>query len=212
MIHHLVQARHPRRQRLLAILVKEEFGIGQTWPYHALVAANDGAGVGRADVADHQKLVAQFASCIEQWKVFLIGLHGQDQAFLWHRQELRLKCAQQHIRALDQGCHLIEQRLVFNRMQGGACRTGPLGHGGELAHDLGAALGKGRNHRAIARQCGGVAVSVFNHHRRDGGLKAMALRALARAEPEQLDRHHAAAVQRQQAVRRAHKLHAAPAR
>ena len=83
-IHNFVQSFNARRQCFLAILIEEEFGIGQTGTYHALVAANDGAGIGWRNVADYQKLVGELAFCSEQWKIFLIGLHGQNQTFLRH--------------------------------------------------------------------------------------------------------------------------------
>ena len=51
-----------------------------------------------------------------------------------------------------------------------------------------------------------------NHHRRDARLETVALRLVAGAQAQHLHRHHGAAVQRQQAVRRPHKMHAAPAR
>ena len=51
-------------------LIKEELGIGQARANHALVAANHGAGTYRADVADYQKPVCQFAHTIEQRKYF----------------------------------------------------------------------------------------------------------------------------------------------
>ena len=57
-INHLVQPRHARGQRLLAVLVEEELGIGQARAHHALVAADHRAGVFRADVADDEELVA----------------------------------------------------------------------------------------------------------------------------------------------------------
>ena len=83
-IHHFVQTLNARSQSFLAVLVKEEFGIGQTGSHHALVATNDGAGVCWRNVADHQELVRQLSFCGQQREIFLIGLHGQDQTFLRH--------------------------------------------------------------------------------------------------------------------------------
>jgi hypothetical protein len=45
-------ARHARLQRLLAVLVEEELGVGQARPHHAFVALDHARRVGRADVAD----------------------------------------------------------------------------------------------------------------------------------------------------------------
>ena len=53
---------------------------------------------------------------------------------------------------------------------------------------------------------------MANHHRRQARLEAVALGLVAGAQSEHLHRHHGAAMQRQQAVRRPHKMHAAPAR
>ena len=57
-IDHISQAFGACRQGFFAVLVEEEFGVCQTRTHHAFVAANDGAGVVRCDVAYHQKLVA----------------------------------------------------------------------------------------------------------------------------------------------------------
>ena len=44
-IHNFVQTFNARRQCFLAVLVKEEFGIGQTGAHHTFVATNDRTGV-----------------------------------------------------------------------------------------------------------------------------------------------------------------------
>ena len=212
-VNHFVQARHARGQCLLAVLVEKELGIGQPRAHHALVAANDGAGVGWADVADHQKFVAQALVGAQQREVFLVRLHGQDQTFLRHIEKSRLKGADQHIRALDQTGYLVEQGLVLNRVQRGISRsTGDSGCSGKLAHNLGAALGEAGDHGTVFAQRIGVAVGVHDQHRKNLGFKTVPLGVLAGFEPEHADRHYRAAVQRDQAMRRAHKLHTAPAR
>src|SRR5690606_35484474 len=53
-VYDLGQALDAAFQRLLAVLVEEELGIGQARAYHALVATDHRARVGRTDVADHQ--------------------------------------------------------------------------------------------------------------------------------------------------------------
>ena len=207
-VNHLVQPRHAGLQRLLAVLVEEKLGIGQARTHHALVAANHRAGINRADVADDEKFVGQLACRIEQRKVLLVGLHGENQAFLWHVQKLGFKLTDQHVGALHQAGDFVEQGVVFNR----ACAMADLVRSSrQLAHDLGATLGKAGNHRAVLGQRGGVIVGMRQHHRRDPGFKTVAQGAVARREPQYPDRHHGAAVQRHQAVRRAHKVHAAPA-
>ena len=207
-INHLVQPRHARRQRFLAVLVKKELGIGQARAHHALIAANHGTRIVRRDVADDQKLVRQRALGIEQGEVFLVRLHRQNQAFLRHVQKLFFKRADQHIGPLDQRRHFVQQRIVVNRHHAAAdfCRRF-----GQLAGDFGLAVGKAGDDRAVDFQRGGVAVGVGKHHRIDGGFKTVAVREVASAQAQHLDRHHRAAVQRDQTMRRAHKVHAGPA-
>ena len=77
--------------------------------------------------------------------------------------------------------------------------------------DLSAALGEAGNHRAIVLQGLGVLVGMLQHHGRDFGFKAVALGAVTGRQAQRFDRHHGVAVQGDQAVRGAHKIHAAPA-
>ena len=107
-VDHLAQAFHARGKRLFAVLVKEEFGVGQARAHHTFIAADDGAGVVRADVADDQELVGQLARSVQQREVLLVGLHREDQAFLRHAEEFFLEFAHQHIGPLDQGRHFVE--------------------------------------------------------------------------------------------------------
>ena len=113
-IDHLGQLRHTVGQRLLAVLVEEEFGVGQARAHHALVALDDGAGIVRGDVADDQELVRELALGIEQGKVFLVGLHGEDEAFLRHGQKFFFKLADEHVGALNQGGDFVQQRFIFD--------------------------------------------------------------------------------------------------
>ena len=83
-VNHFMEALHARSQRQFSVLVEEKLGIGQPRAHHALVTAHHGRSIGRVDIADHQKVVRQHARCIEQRKVLLIGLHGQNQALLRH--------------------------------------------------------------------------------------------------------------------------------
>ena len=124
-----------------------------------------------------------------------------------HTQELGLELAGQHVGALDQGGHFVEQGFVFDR-------TGTVAHLGsssvQLVHDLGATLSKAGDDRAVIFQGLCVLVGMQQHHGRDLGLKAVALCAVARCQAQRLDRHHGAAMQGNQAVRWAHKVHTAP--
>jgi hypothetical protein len=51
---------------------------------------------------------------IQQRKVLLVGLHGEDQALLRHVQKLFFKLADQHVGALDQGGHFVQQCFIFD--------------------------------------------------------------------------------------------------
>ena len=83
-VDHFGQAIKPGSQGMLTVLVEKELRIGKPWPHHPLVASDDSAGVKRCDVADHQKLMGELVFGVEERKVFLIGLHGQNQAFWRH--------------------------------------------------------------------------------------------------------------------------------
>ncbi len=113
-VHHFGQLRHAAGEGFFAVLVKEEFGIGQARAHHALVALDDGAGIVRGDVADDQELVRELALGVEQREVLLVGLHGEDQAFLRHGQKFFFKLADEHVGALDQGGDFVQQRFIFD--------------------------------------------------------------------------------------------------
>src|ERR1700743_1666324 len=89
-VDHLVERRHAVSQRLLAVLVEEELGVGQARAHHALVALDHRARILRTDVADDQELVGQLARRVQQREVLLVGLHRQDEALLRHGEEFRL--------------------------------------------------------------------------------------------------------------------------
>ena len=206
-VDHLVQPGHPRFQRLLAVLVEEELGVGQARAHHPLVALHHRTGVVGPDVADDQELVGQLAGGVQQRKVLLVGLHRQDQAFLRHAEEFRLELADQHVRPLDQGRHLVQQGIVVDRLQAFLGRRG-----GQLAHDLGAARGEAGDHRAFVGQLLRIAVGVAQRHLGLRGLEAVAQGHPAGLQAQGGDRHHIGAMQRHQAVRRTHEVHAVPAR
>jgi len=207
-IDDFAQAFDTRGQCFFAVLVEEEFGIGQARAHDPLVATDHRAGVVGADVADHQELVGQLARGVEQGEVFLVGLHGQDEALLRHVEELLLEFADQHVGTLDQGSDFVEQGCVVN----GAHTPAHLRRSGlELACNLGTTLDKAGDDCAVLRQGGGVMVGVLKHHRGHLGFKAVALGAVASSQAERFDGHHGAAMQGDQAVGGAHKFDAAPA-
>ena len=208
-IHHLGQAADAAFECFFAILVEKEFGIRQAGVYHALVAVDDSAGVLRLDVADDQKLVGQFALRIQQREVFLVGLHGQNQAFLRHFQKLFLKLANQHMGALHQGSDFIQQGLIFN----GANAAAHLLRGGlQLAGNFVASLVKAGNHGACFAQIPRIVVRIGQFNAVARGLKTVAACGAACLQAQSCNRHHVFSAQGHQTMHGAHKLHAAPAR
>ncbi len=207
-VHDLVQTFHARCQCFLAILIEEKLGIGQARAHHALVATNHRTGIGWRNVADDQELVRELAFCREQWEVFLIGFHGQDQTLLRHFQKLFFKFAGEHIGALNQGRDFIQQGFVFNGFgtaaHFGGCRI-------KLTHNFCTALSKAGNDGTIARQSSGITVGVLNDDRRHTGFKAMAVCLLTGSQAQCFDRDHVFAVQSHQTVRRPYKVNAGPA-
>jgi hypothetical protein len=205
-IDHLVETRHAIGQRLLAILVEEELGVGQTRAHDALVALDDGARVGRTDVADDEELVGQLGRSVEQREILLVGLHRQDEAFLRHGEEVLLELAGQHVGAFDEAADLVQQRVVVDGRQALLCRGL-----GQLAHDLGATLGEAGDDRAFVAQLRGVAVGVADRDGRGLRLETMALRDAVGAQAQRGDGHDIVAVQRDEAMRGTHELDVAPA-
>ncbi len=125
-----------------------------------------------------------------------------------HLQKFRLESANQHIGPLHQRGHFVQQRLVVNRAHPAAdLRRCGL----QLAHDVGTAFGKAGNYRAFITQLHRIAIGIAQHHRIDLGLEAMALRGVARRQSQHGNRHHLAAMQRHQSMRRTHEIHRLPA-
>ena len=190
-------------------MVEEELGISQARANHAFVAAYHRASVLRADVADDQKLIRQLARSIQQGEIFLIRLHGENEALLRHVEKLFLELANEHIGALNQARHLFQQSIIVNRSN----IVAQLDRGSrELADDLRLALIKRRNHCAVLAQCGGITVRISEHHGRDRSFKTMPLGATACMQAQHGHGHHIVAVQSHHAMRGTHKTHTAPTR
>jgi hypothetical protein len=95
-------------------------------------------GICRRDVADHQEAVGQLARGIEQREVLLVGLHGEDQAFLRHLQKLGIKAAHQHVGPLDQCGDLVQQGRIRDHLRAvthtlAGVRDLPLDRSGDVA-------------------------------------------------------------------------------
>ncbi len=200
------QPRQARLEAAPAVLVVEELRVGQPWPHDALVARDHARRVGRAHVGDDQEALGEPPLRVEQREILLVGLHRQDQAFLRHREEGRVEAADQHVRALDQRRHLVEQRLVGVQGQAFLHR----GHE-QLALDLAPALVEAGDDRALVGELLFVAVGLAQHDALGARLEAVAARQAAGRQPERANRHDLGAMQRDQAMRRAYELHAGPA-
>ncbi len=207
-IDHFVEAGHAVFEALLAVLLEEELRIGQARAHHALVAFDDRAGIGRRDIADDQETVGELARRVEQRKVFLVGLHREDEALLRHGEKGRIELAQQHVRALDQSSNFVEQRGIVDGVQ---ARPGLSRGGLQLRRDFSTARVEAGDHRALFSQLVGVAVGVAQHDGIGLGLKPMAVRFASRRQPQRLHRHDVDAMQGDQTMRGAHKLHRSPA-
>ena len=208
-VDHLVERRRARFERLASILVEKELRVGQPRTHHSFISIDDGAGVGRADVADYQEPVGQLAAGVEQREIFLVGLHRQDQAFLRDFEVLLFEGAREHIRPLDQRRDFVQQRRIglhpHRAAEANTCQI-------ELADDFCTAFAEARNDGAVARQHGGIAIGVREYHRRRARLEAMPQCAPAGLQAQRMHGHHLGAVERHQAMGRTHKTNAAPAR
>ena len=199
-VDHVGQLRQARFQGLLLVLLEEELRIRQARAHDALVAADDGGRVVGRQVRHDQEARTQLARAVRQREILLVGLHGQDQAFLRHRQEFVLEAAFVDHRPFDQRGHFVQQR--FRHQDLVAARFFQ-----QLLADAFLARFGGREHLAFAFQHLRVLVGV-----RHGNLAAMRQEAVAHGvaagfQPQQVQRQHLFAVQGEQQVDRAHELH-----
>jgi hypothetical protein len=163
-------------------------------------------GIGRADVADDEELVGELSRGVEQRKILLVGLHGQDQAFLRHIEEFLFEGTNQHVGPFDQCGDFVEQGLIIDGREA-FLRGGGL----ELLLDLGAARSEAGDHGAFAFELLRVGIRILDRYDRIRGLEAVALGLAAGHESEYRDRHDIGAMQRDQLVRGTDEIHAAPA-
>ena len=159
-------------------------------------------GVSVAMLETIRKRETQLAVGVGQREVFLVGLHGQDQAFLRHGQELFLELAFVDHRPFDQRGHFVQQRFRHQHLVG-------AGLGQQFGADFLLALLDAGQHLAFGRQRGGVAVGVGDGDRALArrGQEAVAFAGVGGGQAQQRQWQHGGAVQRDQAVRRTHELH-----
>ena len=112
MINNVFQFWQAAFQRRLLVLLVEKFRITQPRPQHALVAVDDVAGVGGLQIGHQQKAVHQLAVFIQQREIFLVLLHGQNQAFLRHGKEMRFKFRLQNNGVFHQRGYFVQQRII----------------------------------------------------------------------------------------------------
>ena len=93
----------------------------------------------RFQVGRQQEAVDQFAFGVQQREVLLVLLHGQDQAFLRHFQEVFGKAGFQHHRPFHQRGHFVQQGVVAG--QGGVQRGGAAGQPARMASRRASKLG-----------------------------------------------------------------------
>jgi len=163
------------------------------------VAADDVDRVSDLHVGDDQELVEQPALAIEQREVFLVLLHGQNQAFLRHLEVFGFELADINLRPFDQRRHLIKQAV--GRMDAGIKLAGS---GVEQRGDLCPPFGEVDDDLARS-QSGDILVRMI-----DGDFaarqEAMALRRPAAVQPEDFSGNDVLAVQEDQAMYGANEL------
>jgi hypothetical protein len=150
--------------------------------------------------------VGELSRGVEQRKILLVGLHGQDQAFLRHIEEFLFEGTNQHVGPFDQCGDFVEQGLIIDGREA-FLRGGGL----ELLLDLGAARSEAGDHGAFAFELLRVGIRILDRYDRIRGLEAVALGLAAGHESEYRDRHDIGAMQRDQLVRGTDEIHAAPA-
>ena len=174
--------------------------VGQPRAHHATVAVDDVFRVRDLHIAHQQKLFGELVCLVEQREIFLVGAHGEDQAFLRHREKLRIKTGDVDHGPFDQRGHFVEQRLEFTQC---AVQFGGLGL--ELCVDFRAARVEAGDDFAVVHQPRLIVVGDFqlNVARAE---KTMAMRGASRRQAQCLHINDIRAMQRHQAMRGAHEL------
>ena len=106
-----IERRATRGERLRAILLPEERGVGQARPHHALVAGAHHARARAVDVADRDEPRQQRAVASFEREIALMLLQRRDQHLARQRQEARLELPGKGHRPFHQRRDFIEQRV-----------------------------------------------------------------------------------------------------
>ena len=190
-----LQAFAHRGEALLQVFVEEEPGVGETRADHALVALADFACVLRLDIRDPDEVLGEPAAGIEHREELLVRLHGRDQRFLRHREEVAFERAGDRDRPFGEAVHLLEVAAVDARDAADGFRR--IVH---LALDPRAAF-VGIDEDMGAAQRVDVVRRVADPHRLVV-QEAMAAAHAVGAHAEQFRLHHVFAQQQHQPVRR----------
>ena len=111
-INHICQLGQTAFQSRFLVLLVEELGIRQARAQDAFVALDDVRRVFGLQVGDQQEAVHQLAVLVEQREVFLVLLHGQNQTFLRHGEEMFFKTGFQNNGVFDQRGHFVQQGFI----------------------------------------------------------------------------------------------------
>ena len=191
-----LQAVAHRGKPLLQVFVEEELGVGEARADHALVALADLRRAPGRDVGDADEVLGEPAAGIQYREEFLVGLHGRDQRFLRHRQELALECAGHRDRPFVEAVDLLQVVRVDAR-----AAAGGLGRGLDLGDDARAALVGIDQHVGCAQR---LDVGGRRGDRHVAAVQeAMPAAGAAGADAQRLERDHLVAEQRDQPVQRA---------
>ena len=189
-----------RSECRLAVLIEEETRIGQPRPHDARVTGNDVDRIVHLHVRNDEEFVEQLARRIEQREIFLVLLHGQDQAFLRHFEIFSLELANIDHRPFNQRSDFVEQAI--GRIDRGVQF---LCFGIELQANGFAALRKAGNGLTLRPERFDVAFGVGD---RDltGRHEAVAARDITAGQPEQFARHQTITVQHDEPMYRTNEL------
>ena len=111
-------------QALLAVLIPEELGVGQTGAQNPLVALHDvltpQRAFGRRHVGRQQEAGRQRSVRLDQGEVLLMAAHGGREHLVRQLHEARFDAAHQRLRPLHESGHLLDQgRILLDRQSGG---------------------------------------------------------------------------------------------
>ncbi len=123
--HDVLQRRHPAFERRLAILIPEEFGVGEARAQHPLVPGDDGGAlVLRLHIGDEQEARREPAGVIQEREIFLVRAHRRGEHLRRQRHEGVVDAPRQDHGPFDEAGHLLQQRIVAAKREPGGFRRG----------------------------------------------------------------------------------------